>query len=74
MGRQRRCDWRCHTAKGSRCECWCGGHFHGSAGAINRDALHKGVENIQDHGFKTGETAYMEPTNFLSEVADGKNS
>ena len=61
MGRVRRCDSRCHKAKGNRCACWCGGHFHGSAGADNRAALARGgVELLEENGFKKGETAYIE--------------
>lgn len=71
MGRQRRCDWRCHTAKGPRCLCWCGGHFHGSAGAINRDALHKGLVDIQEHGFESGKTEYREQMKLPLEVSHG---
>jgi len=33
MGHVQRCDARCHRAKSKRCACWCGGKFHGSAGA-----------------------------------------
>jgi len=29
MKRTRRCDARCHNAKGKRCTCWCGGLYHG---------------------------------------------
>jgi len=61
MGRVRRCDSRCHNAKGTRCACWCGGAFHGSAGADNRAALIQGGEGqLEQHGFKKGETAYIE--------------
>ena len=60
MGRARRCDSRCHTAKGSRCRCWCGGTFHSSAGAANREALRQGILEIEEHGFKKGETVYLE--------------
>jgi len=61
MGRIRRCDSRCHHAKGTRCKCWCGGAFHGSDGAANRAALAQGkIEMLEQHGFKKGETAYIE--------------
>ena len=60
MGKVRRCDKRCHTAKGIRCKCWCGGFFHGSAGAANRTALAQGAtELLEEHGFKKDETAYI---------------
>lgn len=29
MKRVRRCDSRCHNAKGKRCTCICGGRYHG---------------------------------------------
>lgn len=62
MGRIKRCDQRCHAAKGTRCKCWCNGFFHGSAGAANRAALAQGMtELLEQHGFKRGETAYIEP-------------
>jgi predicted NUDIX family phosphoesterase len=33
VGRLRRCDDRCHSAKHDTCTCWCGGRFHGAQGA-----------------------------------------
>ncbi len=61
MGRVRRCDRRCHTAKGTRCQCWCGGFFHGSAGAANRAARAQGMTHLlEQNGFKKGETVYIE--------------
>jgi len=61
MGRVRRCDSRCHHAKGTRCKCWCGGAFHGSAGAENRAAFAQGVDDqLEQHGSKKGETVYIE--------------
>jgi hypothetical protein len=71
MGRvRRRCDRRCHNAKGTRCRCWCGGTFHGAGGAGNRAALAEGVtELLEQTGFKTGETAYIEQRELPLEVA-----
>jgi len=66
MGRVRTCGSRCHNAKGSRCKCWCGGFFHGSAGAANREALVNNLAEsdqtqlLDQHGFKKGETKYIE--------------
>lgn len=61
MGRLRRCDQRCHGAKGTRCRCWCGGTFHGSAGAANRAALAQSTTDLlEQNGFKKGETMYLE--------------
>ena len=71
MGRVRKCDKRCHNAKGSRCSCFCGGAFHGSAGAANRASLQEGVtELLEQHGFKQGETAYIAQTELPLEVAN----
>lgn len=39
MGKVRRCDAQCHDAKGPDCGCWCGGRFHGAAGAEARQAF-----------------------------------
>jgi len=70
MGRIRKCNWRCHRAKGTRCRCWCGGCFHGSAGAANRQALADGmIELLEQNGFKPGETAYIQQDRFPLEVA-----
>lgn len=33
------CGKRCHTARGSRCACWCGGAFHGQGGSTARAEL-----------------------------------
>lgn len=63
MGKVRRCDSRCHNARRPRCRCWCGGFFHGKdgAGAVNREALQNAEQDfLEQHGFKTGETAYIE--------------
>lgn len=70
MGKVRRCDRRCHEAKGTRCRCWCGGFFHGAGGTDNRDALQQGLTHLLDeHGFKKGETAYIEQNKLPLEVA-----
>lgn len=57
MGKVRTCDSRCHNAKGARCDCWCGGTFHGEKGAgaraVFRDALgvtELGAMKDPDHG------------------------
>ena len=69
MGKVRRCDKRCHTAKGTRCRCWCGGFFHGSAGVANRAALAQGMtELLERNGFKQGETSYIEQKELPVEV------
>jgi hypothetical protein len=61
MGKVRRCDKRCHTAKKPRCKCWCGGAFHGTNGAANRQSLADGVKGLlEQHGFEKGKTAYIE--------------
>lgn len=44
-GRKGRCDARCHNAKRKRCNCCCGGHYHGAA----RDGtLGEKVEALQE--------------------------
>lgn len=61
MGRVRQCNDRCHNAKRPRCRCWCGGTFHGSSGAANREALAQGITGVLEQAsFKKGETAYIE--------------
>lgn len=60
MGRVRRCDSRCHNAKGPRCLCWCGGKFHSTAGLVNREALRQGKINLEETGFEKGKTVYLE--------------
>lgn len=66
MGRVRRCGSRCHNAKKPGCRCWCGGHYHGTQGAVNREALVQAVTEadqallLQQHGFKEGETKYVQ--------------
>ncbi len=63
MAKIRRCDDRCHSAKGTKCRCWCGGAFHGKAGTANRAAAReKATGTLEAHGFKKGETAYIEQT------------
>jgi len=69
MTKVRRCDRRCHNARGPRCRCWCGGLFHGSAGAVNRAALAQGMtEVLSQTGFKEGEAAYIEQKELPAQV------
>lgn len=35
------CGKRCCYAKGAKCRCWCGGLFHGGAGAPAREAFRR---------------------------------
>jgi len=37
MSKVKTCDARCHNAKHEKCNCWCGGRFHGKGneGALN---------------------------------------
>ena len=75
MGRKRTCSSRCHNARGTRCKCVCQGFYHGSAGAANREALHQATEEevketLEQHGFKEGETAYIEQRKLPLEVAN----
>jgi len=61
MTRLRRCDKRCHEAKGTRCKCWCGGFYHGEKGKANREAFKESVKFLDEHGNKKGE-AYFDQT------------
>jgi hypothetical protein len=66
MGRIKTCGGTCHNAKGDMCRCWCGGTFHGKAGAVNREALAAitsepdKLEYLTEHGFISGESKYKE--------------
>jgi hypothetical protein len=42
--KQRVCGKRCHNAKCQACKCWCGGMFHGTAGANARESFAKAFE------------------------------
>lgn len=72
--RKRTCSRRCHEACGTKCRCVCQGFYHGSAGAANRGALHQATEEeakelLEQHGFKEGETRYIEQIELPVEVA-----
>jgi len=62
------CDSRCHNGKNDpkTCKCFCGGHFHGAAGMVNREALYNIKDDTEkliylgEHGFLHGETKYKE--------------
>jgi hypothetical protein len=45
MRRARHCGLRCHNAKRPKCNCWCGGRFHGEQGRQAREAF---VEQFGD--------------------------
>ena len=61
MTEVRRYDNRCHSARKPMCRCSCVGFFHGSAGAVNRQALAEGVTRVlHEAGSKEGKTAYIE--------------
>lgn len=73
--RIRTCGKRCHTARGTRCACVCGGFFHSKngAGAANRTALAQATEAeqkllLEQHGFIPGETRYIEQLRLPLEV------
>ena len=71
MSKIRKCDSRCHNARGRRCRCWCGGSLHEAAGAVNREALKEAVDQqlmLEQHGFKEGKTAYIEQPELPIEV------
>jgi hypothetical protein len=61
------------------CKCWCGGHFHGTAGLVNREALkaiiedHEKMEYLMSHGFIKGETKFKEQTKLdVKDIDQGK--
>ncbi len=62
MSQMRRCDRRCHEAKGRRCKCICDGFFHGAnaAGTVNRQSLADGLTTLEEHGFRKGEALYVD--------------
>jgi len=73
--RIRVCGKLCHNARGTRCACVCQGFFHSTAGAANREALHQATEErvkdlLEEHGFKEGETAYIEQRKLPLEVVN----
>jgi hypothetical protein len=75
MARKRVCSKRCHSARGTRCRCVCGGFYHGKdgTGAANRATLGQATEAeqkllLEQHGFKEGETAYIEQQELPLEV------
>lgn len=73
MKRVRKCNRRCHEARGKRCGCWCGGALHGTAGAANRQAIQEGnTELLEQLGFEHGKTAYINQTT-LPEVVDANS-
>lgn len=39
MSRVRTCGARCHDAQRHKCQCWCGGLFHGEGGRDARTAF-----------------------------------
>ena len=42
----RRCDAVCHSAKGSKCTCICGGRYHGASVNRSMTAERKDIEEI----------------------------
>jgi hypothetical protein len=59
MGKTRVCGARCHHAKRAKCMCWCGGLFHGAAGADARDTF---AESFDVDKLPTTERAFDELT------------
>lgn len=52
----RRCDSRCHNAKGKRCKCWCQGRHHGLGTVMAEtifleDLLNDSVSPVNCHFF-----------------------
>lgn len=59
MGKTRVCGGTCHKAKRPTCKCWCGGVFHGAAGAAARAEL---LEAFKCPIVPTTEKAFQELT------------
>ncbi len=68
MGKGRKCNYRCHNEKGTRCRCWCEGQFHGTQGVSARAALKLGSWAMPPQ-FAEGKTAYIEQKELQLEVA-----
>jgi hypothetical protein len=45
MSKVKTCDARCHNAKHEKCNCWCGGRFHGKG---NEGALSQFIKDVID--------------------------
>jgi hypothetical protein len=55
MSSHRTCGKPCHQAKERKCDCWCGGMFHGEEGRAARDAFvaefgGRDVPSVEDVG------------------------
>jgi len=42
----RRCDAVCHSAKGSKCTCICGGRYHGASVNRNMESERRDIEEL----------------------------
>ena len=73
MTRIRKCNRRCHEAKGKRCGCWCKSAFHGTAGAENRQSIQEGnTDLLKQHGFQKDKTAYINQTAMVLDQEGGE--
>jgi len=47
-----KCNSHCHNATHEKCVCWCGGLFHGKAGAGNRSRMAEIVKERFPEAFR----------------------
>ena len=66
-GRKRQCNSRCHSAKGPKCTCICGGKFHGSArnGTFEQkvEELRKPIQEMIDQATEDARVVVTESSN-----------
>lgn len=59
--RRRTCGPICHRAKSKTCRCICGGNLHGEAGALNREVIRNGGEQLlEKFGIQKGKDTYID--------------
>ena len=77
---KRRCDAVCHTAKGSKCGCICGGKFHGAVVTVSKTTERAEIEEIvltravQARAAVITENASDQPSLFTDEDLDAAYS
>ena len=47
MGKIKKCDSRCHNAKGKRCKCWCEGRYHGLGNEKANELFDRDLEDVE---------------------------
>lgn len=64
------CDARCHNAKGLKCECWCGGVFHGKAGEPAREAFCESFDSDVPSDFERFTEALTQTTLLSADLTE----